>query len=109
MAHFASRPFSDEGFVMSNLKGLTFDMTFMVWPTRCVAFSEWRTPVPNIPSRSGCTDVRLRSLFYSDSRLLAHVPVHHSELVELPGNDPLLGRTPGKAFRTPELQELVVG
>ena len=28
MAHFANRPFSDEGFVIINLKGLTFDMTY---------------------------------------------------------------------------------
>ena len=31
---FANRPFSDDGFVMSNLKGLTLDMTFIVWPTK---------------------------------------------------------------------------
>ena len=60
----------------------------------------WRTLMPNIPSRSGCTDVRLRSLFYSNSRLLALVLGRRSELVELPKNDPLLGRIPGKASRT---------
>jgi len=33
MAHFVSRSFSDDGFVISNIKGLTFDTTCMVWPT----------------------------------------------------------------------------
>ena len=61
-----------------------------------VAFSEQRTPMPNILSRSGCIDVRPRSLFYSNSRLLALVLDHHSELVELLKNDPSLGRISGK-------------
>jgi len=34
MAHFANRSFSDDGFVISNIKGLAFDMTCMVWPTK---------------------------------------------------------------------------
>jgi len=28
MAHFTNRPFSDDGFVISNLKGLTFDIVY---------------------------------------------------------------------------------
>jgi len=40
MAHFANRPFNDDGFVISNLKGLTFDMTRMFGPPSSVASSE---------------------------------------------------------------------
>ena len=103
MAHFASRPFSDDGFVISNLKGLTFDMTFIVWPASSVAFSERRTPTPNIPFRSGCTDVRLRSWFCSNSRLPARVPDHYSGLTKLLRNDPSLGHIAGKVFVKPKL------
>jgi len=39
MAHFTNRPFSDDGFVISNLKGLTFDIIVWFGPPSSVAFS----------------------------------------------------------------------
>ena len=78
MAHFSNRPLSDDGFIISNLKGLAFNMTCIIWTPSSVASSGRRIPIPSILFRLGCIDVQLRSLFYSCNRLPAHVPDHYS-------------------------------
>ena len=58
MAHFANRPFSDDGFVISNLKGLTFYMTVWFGLPSSVASSGRRIPMPSILFQSCWIDVQ---------------------------------------------------